>query len=441
MMPPSARLGRSARRLMVAGIAGLAGCFAAYGQSPLPAPPAALSSDDSRFGLTLGAGSTWISDAQASGASPSGSAFFGGSRRGASTIDYNRFLQFADPRELLRELRSSLLSGAQAEASNFMLMLAYANPTIASTLDMTDKRYSDRYAAFAQSVSTQGGHPDGQGLGTAATWDAGEQCFDQLRRRDTAPTEAYRRCHLERDFAGLGIPAAASNADFFRSYARVKLRPSLEPLLQLLPDQRIQDGQLQARAPAMSTAQYWGRLQASILLALERMDSGTGESPPAVCAPDAALNPANHAVPCIPAGAKDIVGSASFRATRLLGPGARALFKDALSRQIATAELLTQLAELRQSVDQLDVVDSPDADAQHVQARRKILLEGIQTVLTGIELERKNEAARLELVHTQMASVEHLERAMDQRSAVLRKESGASSAPLQGLLNFLANGN
>jgi len=92
-------------------------------------------------------------------------------------------------------------------------------------------------------------------------------------------------------------------------------------------------------------------------------------------------------------------------------------------------------------VDQLDVVDSPDADAQHVQARRKILLEGIQTVLTGIELERKNEAARLELVHTQMASVEHLERAMDQRSAVLRKESGASSAPLQGLLNFLANGN
>jgi hypothetical protein len=405
--------------------------------SELPGYGDDASIGDTRFGARIGAGSGWEPKlAPAPGAALS---FGGGRRLGCAGVDFNGFLRSFDPAELLAEMRDSLLHGAQAAAGNYLLTLAYASPTISSVLDMMDKKYSARYSAFALGCNAQ---HTGVGAGQADARrmaEAADQCFDQEAQRGTAPTEAYRRCSILRSYDALDLPATASTADFLRKYTHVNVTRDVEALLALLPDERIDQGNYQIRPASMTFASMSERLRGQARAALDRVDAGADPASIPACSPDSLLGTAASGDACLPPDAAGLVTSRAFRGARLLGTAARTLFKDALSTQIAGAAMYSNVLELFQQVGRVDVRDGAGADAAHASARRRQLRAAVADLLVEAETQVKAQAARQQLVQSQMLALEQVESDLRARSKAAQAESQAPEFGMRDLLRLFAD--
>ena len=400
--------------------------------APLLAPGAAHATDlagydssassaDARFGAQIGAGAQWQSQSAPSGSGATTLGFGGGARLGCSGIDFNGFLHRFDPAELLAEIRNALLSGAQAAASSYLITLAYANPTLSSVLDMMDKKYTARFGAFAQACDAQAARARGLDRGARALAQAGDECFDAETARGTAPSEAYRRCSIARSFEGLDLPAVASTATFLRNYTQVNVTPEVEALLSLLPDERIEGGSYQMRPPQSTVAGMSQRLHDQARLALDRLDAGAAAGTVSSCGAAALLGTATGGDGCLPAAAQALVNSSAFGATRLLGPAARTLFKDALAAQIAIAAMYSNLLELFQQTARIDV--RAGSDAAHADSRRRQMREALAELLQEADAQGKAQSARMEVVRLQMTALERVE--SDLEAAARRNREAA----------------
>jgi len=395
---------------------------------------AASSSSDARFGAQLGAGSKWQSTTAANSRAAGTIGFGGGVRIGCSGLDFNGFLRSFDPAEILSEIRTALLNGTQAAASNYLITLAYASPTISSVLDMMDKKYTARFAAFAQTCDAQAARARGQDRGARAMAAAGDQCYDQEVSRGTAPSEAYRRCSIQHSFDGLDLPAAASTADFLRTYTHMDVTPQVEALLSLLPDERVQNGVFQMQAPRTTVAAMSNRLRNQARLALEQLDANATPSTIAVCDAGNMLGTTQAPKGCLPADAVPLVTSSAFRSSRLLGNASRALFNDALSTQIAIGTMYANLLELFQQSARIDVRSGGTGDASHALERRRQLRESIAELLAEADAQVKAQSARGQLIRMQMMALEQVEADLNAQS---RRNEEAHRLPQFGVRDLL----
>jgi hypothetical protein len=427
---------RRCLRVMVFGVALHAGAASAQSTATDSDYSSGVTRSDARFGSQLGAGSQWQSQLGATAQGGGALAFGGGVRLGCSGVDFNGFLHSFDPAELLSEIRNSLLNGAQAAASNYLLTLAYANPTLSSVLDMMDKKYTARFSAFAQACDSQSARARGQDRGARAMAEAGDECFDREVGRGTAPSEAYRRCSIEHRFDAFDLPATASTADFLRKYTHINVTRDIEALLSLLPDERVQDGVYQMQPPQFTVAGMAERLRSQARLALDRMDTGMDPAAIPNCTADDVMGTANPANGCLPATAAALVTSSAFRGARLLGSASRTLFKDALSSQIAIGSMYANLLELFQQTARIDVRASANGDAAHALARRRQMRESIAELLLEADAQVKAQAARMQLVRTQMLALEQVETELNGRARRHQESIGTPQFGMRDLLQF-----
>ena len=388
---------------------------------------ASATSYDARFGSNLGAGSAW----QASTPVPApalGASFGGGARLSCSGVDFNGFLQSFKPAELINEIRNTVLSGAQAAVSSYLLTLAYANPTIASVLDMADKRFTARFGAFAQTCNAQAARAQGESIGAKAMADAGDQCFGQALSQGDSPTQAYRRCSVLKSFGSFDIPAAAPIADFLKRYTGIQLTPQLQALLGLLPDQRITNGQFQTRAPQSTVAGMSGRLRTHVRAALDHLDAGA--SSVTTCTPDILSGVASLADGCLPDTASSLVTSPAFQTSRLLSAPARTLYKDALATQIALSTLYAYLLDLYQQIAAVTDIRAGSGDAEHAARRRSQLQQQVAELVREADMQRQVQETRSGVLRTQMLAIEQVERRLAAGAAAQR-----SPVPVRNGLN------
>jgi len=402
-----------------------------------------VSIDDIRFASQVGAyvptrnRTDFGAGAQpsASTIAPAAGAFRGTSGASCAGVDLDAFLRRFDPRELLAQLQQSVLAGAQAQVSNYLLALAYSAPTLASVLDMSDRQLHARFASFSQTCAGQQAHAAGPDRPERRMEQAFDQCFAGEATRGASPTEALRHCGFARDFDALTVPAALTTLEFLQQHSDLSITPRLQALLALLPDERIVAGNYQVRAPKAGLPALLRGLQTRSRLALDRVLDGAPPGSVPECAPDAMSDPT--ATACLPHSALALVDSAAFRGARLLGPAALSLFKDALSRQIAVTATYSDLLDLGEKIATLNLRDGSSAGADELLSRQRSLQEQVMRLTEQAELQRKLERARLELAHTQLLALERSRADLQARSDALAPVRKHPALGLGGLLQLI----
>lgn len=349
-----------------------------------------------------------------------------------SSMDLNTFLRQFDPQELLAQVQQSLLAGAQASISNYLVTLAYSAPTLASVLDMTDRQLAARFAAFSQTCASQQMRSAVQ-QSEASIGRAADQCFAVQIGRGTAPTEAFRRCSIARDFDALGIPAAMTTLDFLRLHTDLTLTPRLEALIELLPDQRIAAGSLQTRPPRASLAAYSDSIKARARLALDQMiDAGQPNAD--VCGADAVLHA--PAAACLPESASAVVSSPAFRSARLLGPVARVMFKEALSDQIAVTAVYSDLLDLSRQIAASNLRSDSGAGAGEMMMRQRAIQDQIAHLRAQADLQVKLQDSKLRLARTQLLALQKVQADLKNAADGLQQAPPAGRFSINSLLRL-----
>jgi hypothetical protein len=417
----------------------LAPIFSALPSGPAVAADAPVSIDDARFGTEVGLAPESHTPSIPTAGPPSTADFRGTSASTCASLDLNAFLHTFDPHELLNELRQSLISGAQSAVSNYLIALAYSAPTLASVLDMTDRQLGSRFGALAQTCSMQHILVSGLQEEDRRLLQASDQCFAREIARDTAPTEAYRRCTVARRFDGIELPATLSTLDFLRRHSNLQVTRRMEALLGLLPDQHIEGGHQQARPPQMSIGSLSQALRSQTLLALEDVLDGAQPSTVAECSADTIAETSGRG--CLPPSASAIVRSPAFRGARLLGATARSMFVEALASQIAVVAVYSDLIDLSQQISQMGLRSDSQASAQDVFSRKRTMLQAVAGLLGQADLQVKLEESRLRLARTQLLALERAEVDLDTRGAALQAEQQLPALSGRGLLRLFEDRN
>lgn len=363
---------------------------------------------EARLGASLGAGSQWQSGLPNQNSTPTVATFRGSAQIGCTGVDFNGFLQTFSPSELITEMRNVVLGGAQSAVSNYLLMLSYANPSVASVLDMADKRYSARYNAFSQACQAQQARAQGQNHGNKAMAEASDECFAQAIDEGMSPTEAYRNCSVTHRFGSMPLPAAASTIDFLKRYSSINVTGQLELLLGLLPDQRIEQGTYQMRPPIQTLATLSARIQQQTQRALDQIDAGQKPASVPDCTSAMLSAPSNQPGGCLPLNARSLVTSPAFAASRQLTPAARAVFKDALASQVAVSSLYSSILDLYEQISRIDSNTDAAADAAHTVGRRQQLQHDVSQLAQQADLQVKAQEARASVVRSQLQALEEL---------------------------------
>ncbi len=401
------------------------------------ATPFSESTSDSRLGAILGTGAE---PAYTPPASTSAGVSFGGAvQLGCSGIDFNGFLQTFAPTELLTELRQMLLSGAQAAAANYLITLSYASPTIASVLDMLDKKYAARFFAFTQACNAQADRARGESLGARTMAEAGNECYGQQIASGASPTVAYRICSVRHLFGNLNLAATASTAEFLRRYTTWNPTPDGDALLALLPDGRIANGAFQTRAPRLTVASMADRYRTLSHAALDRIDSGTAPSQIRACDSNALLAATSDPAGCLPADAFPTVSSGAFQSVRLLDPAARALYKDALASQISVSALYSRLLDLYERTDRIDVKPGVAADASEIRARQTRLHAAIGNLIDEANVLTKAQEARARLARARIDALDAVRAQTATRADALGNVRSGPQFGMRDLLQLFAN--
>ena len=402
----------------------LRACLVCFLVGPAFADTGQASLDDTRFASQIGAPAFSYHQPQ-SASQPSTSVDFRGTTGpSCASLDLDTFLNQFDPNELLAELRQTVLSGAQSAISNFILALAYSAPTLTSVLDMADRQVGSRFNAFAQTCASQQLRIVGAQSADRRIAEAGEQCFAQEVARGTTPTAAFRRCTVFRSFDALKVPASLSTLDFVRQHSDLAMTPRTESLLALLPDERIVAGSYQLRPPKVSLQSLTDSVRSRSWVALDRLLDAS-DSTVAECSAESLTD--SSSLGCLPRPGIELIDSPAFRAARLLGPVTRSIFKDALSSHIAVVELYTDLLDLAQRIDRMNLRGDSNASGDEMQSRKKTLKSHVGRLLEEADLRMKLEEIRLQSARTQMIAAERAQQELRIEAEGLRDRGGGMS--------------
>jgi len=363
----------------------------------------AIDASGARFGANIGAGIGHRGPIDASAAVE----FGGKATLSCSGIDYKAFLNGFKPQELLSDLTGSLRNGAQAAATNYVIALAYSNPTIASVLDMMDQRYSARFQAFAEQCNAAQARVRGESEGARQMAAGQDQCFSRRIGEGASPTEAYRDCAKASTVAAMNLPASLDLKAFMKDYTSIAVTRELEALLGLLPDTRTSADGVQARPPALSIAGAKANIEDRVVNAINAIVDGASPNDIPDCAPEAmATAIAGPGDRCIPASAAALVRSPAFLGARLLPSSEQALYVAALAQQVATVDIRARVTELRRQIARLTPKPAAAASAEDVGGRRDALLREVDRLEGDARALEELAAAKAQLARTQILAMQ-----------------------------------
>ncbi len=394
---------RLAWLLPLAGLlAGLALTAAAGAAEPLFAQGASTS--EVRLGAALGAARGWTPAIEPPGPQ---FGFTGRATLGCSGLDYSGFLRSYNVDDLLHQMRNQLLGGAQAAAADYLIMLAYSNPTLASVLDTLNQNYSARFGVFQTACNAMQARQQGLEAGARRMATAQDQCYEAQVAAGASPSSAYQTCANEATLGAVTgpLPAAKSAIEFLRDHTTLQITPPVRALLALLPDTRIGTNGLEVAPPQVRLDQLNRRVESRVGLALDRIFAG--ESPLAMpaCADDVLLaDAASAADACIPAAATDVLQSGVMLSGRQLAPGARRLYRDAIAAQVAMLHIRGALLELMTQVRQL--AGRTGASGRDVLDRRRELEEQIHLLTREADALQAWQQAKATTLRTQFMASE-----------------------------------
>lgn len=372
---------------------------------------------DARYGATVGAGVQWSRAFTPAGDASANAGFGGNVTLSCSGIDFQGFLQRFNPSELLNQMKNTLMSGAQAAVSSYLITLAYANPTIASVLDMMDKKFTARFDAFAQACNAQEARKRGEDEGASRMADASDQCFADQIGKGTSPTEAYRVCANARTFGDMDLPALKQTSDFLKKYTSLNVTKEISAMLNLLPDEKVTSGGLQMKPPTATTMQVYENVEGRAKNAIKAVLSGTDPATIPLCNEQDILKAPSGDAMCIPSTASNLVNSPTFLSARLLSPAAAELYSSAMSSQIATTALYSNIYELKQQVALINAKDSTGVSAEEVLRRRESLMKSIDRLEQEADALRKIQESKAKLAKTQILTMQKVEQELASTSS------------------------
>jgi hypothetical protein len=357
-----------------------------------------------RFGGTIGAGTDYRY------ASANANVDFGGrAALSCSGIDFNTFLNTFKPQELLSELTGSIRSGAQAAATNYVIALAYANPTIAAVLDMMDQRFSARFNAFAEQCNAAMARARGESEGARQMAAGLDQCFSQKVQNGESPTQAYRDCAKSATVASMNLPATASLKDFLTRYSQVNVTRELESMLGLLPDTKTTTDGVQVKPATLTITKAKGNVGDWTGNAADAILAGIDPNAIPDCPPEVISTPITSANDrCIPVSAGVLVRSPAFLSARLLSTPEQKMYVDALSEQVAAAEIRARIVQLRQEISQLAPKPMTDASAEDVSGRREAMLRELDRLDGDARALEALTAAKAQVARTQILAMQRV---------------------------------
>jgi hypothetical protein len=397
----------------------------------------AVSIDDIRFASQIGTAPLTDINPSITSTPTRVTDFVGTTEQSCAALDLDTFLRQFNPRELLIELRQSLLSGAQSEISNYLLALAYSAPTLASVLDMTDRQLHARFSAFSRTCSNQQSRAVGFQESESRLARAANQCYSRETSHGTSPTDAYRWCSFFRASDGLPLPAALTTIEFLRQHSDLAITPRIQSLLALLPDERISAGNYQVRPPKLSLGTLANAMQIRSRLALDQVIEGAPLGNISECTPDSILSPTGSA--CLPRSGFEIVNSPAFRGARLLASPALSLFKDALSSQMAVTAVYSDLLELAQRFAEMNLRSDSDASATEVLSRQRVLQAQVARLLGQADLRFKVQQSKLQVARTQLLALERSRMDLQARTDALREVTNSPTFSMMSLLRLFQN--
>lgn len=374
------------------------------------------SSYDASYGSRIGAGAHW-SPAYVPSARASAEIGFGGNvALSCSGIDFEAFLRQFKPKELLNQMKDTLISGAQAAVASYLITLAYSNPTLASVLDMMDKKYTTRFDAFAQACNAKQARLQGMNNGASRMAEAENQCFAQEVANGSSPTEAFRVCSNEQTFGSFDLPALKQTDEFLKKYTNVNVTKEVATLLNLLPDEQITSSGYKMRPAKMSTTQLYSNIEGRARLAVQAVLNGVDPATIPECSDEDLNGKGSSSNGCLPPTAANMVNSPTFLAARLFSPASAELYTSAMASQISMTALYSNIYELKQQVNQMDAKDNSGAPAAEVVRRRDSLIKSIDGLEREADGLRRVQDSRIRLSRIQITTLEKAREELEARS-------------------------
>lgn len=425
-------------RFVAAVILALA-CVAALAQNATDggAFGSATGTDSARFGALVGA----MTGFRPSFAAPSvvSSSWGGAPMQSCSGVDFDTFVNTVKPQEVLNHLQSTYQAGPQSAVANYMLTLNTSNPTLAATLDMVDRMFTQRYSGFAQMCQAQesskvSGDPHMRRLSEAT-----DQCFAARVGKGSSPSEALRECRSAGVMAGEAIPGRYDLKGFLAAFTNVKVEGEVENLIGLLSDEQITAQGVQARAPERSITQVKGFVEDYSRNAINKILDGTNPNDIDSCAGlHYSRAPVGPTDACIPTSAASLVRGQAFLAARSLSAAEQDMYASALSEQMSAVAVQSAVIALRQTLLNMAPKAGASVPAGEIIARRARILAEVTRV--------EGDAAQLARIADQRAQIARsqllaMQRAADQIAA--RREAAEQLLPvpksntLSGLRSFL----
>ena len=230
-----------------------------------------------------------------------------------------------------------------------------------------------------------------------------------------------------------------STVDFLRRHSDLAVTRHIESLLALLPDERVSGGSYQMRSPKTSIGTLLDALQARSRVALDKMIDDVPQAIIAECALDSIQDPSGP--PCLPRSASAVVDSPAFRGARMLGPAARSMFKDALSRQIAVTAVYSDLLDLAQRISRMNLHSTSDASAEEILSRQHTLQEQVTRLLFEADLRLKLQELELRSARTQLLALERGQAELKAAADALQVQQKMPTFSVSGLLRLFQDRN
>jgi hypothetical protein len=367
---------------------------------------AMATSQEIRFGGTVGSGAAWTPSTPQT----LGSVGFGGhASLTCGGLDYGGFLRGYDVGDFLREMRNQFMDGAQAAAMNYLIVLAYSNPTLASVLDTMNQSYSAKFGSFQLACNAQQARRQGLNQGARRMAAAQDQCYEAQVRGGASPTHAYQACAGEETLGPIAtqLPAGKSIVDFIRDHTSMQMTPAVASLFGLLSDTRVGENGLEVSPPKVTLYQFNRNVEVRIGKALQRVLEGEPPSTIPDCSSEMYFaEAADPAAACLPANFAGVIQSSAFLSARQLSISAKQLYSDALSSQIAIASTRSAILDLMSQVKQLNPRDGGGAGASDVIERRKELEEQIALLQREADALQAFQQAKANTIRTQILAMD-----------------------------------
>ncbi len=373
---------------------------------PVPLYSDLASSDELRFGGTIGSGRQWAPHTPQASASVG---FGGRTALTCSGLDYSGFVRSFDASAFLNDMKNQLLGGAQAAVATYLITLAYSNPTFASVMDLMNQSYHEKFSMFQTQCDAQEARRRGMEAGARRMAEAQNQCYEREVNNGSSPSDAYQTCANEATLGPIAaaLPAGKSMIDFLKQYTNMNVTTEVEKLLGLLPDERVSASGHEVRPPLISLYQFERNIESRSANALNLILVDRAPVSIPDCAPNDYFSaPGSPNDACLPPTVVNVVQSPAFLAARQLSPEARKLYVDALSGQISIAAIEGSILDVMSQIRKMDVKPGAGAQGQEVQERKRALEEQVGLLQREVAALRDLQAAKADLVRTQLLAMD-----------------------------------